>query len=265
MTEHSIPDVQDSPDCRGIAINRVGVCDIRVPMTINNVVGETQHTVGKAEMTVSLPYDKKGTHMSRFIQILNETQQYELATFTALHQCMLTCLNAQEGTLAVNFPYFVEKKAPITGTPSLMDYETAWIVDGGADDSELQIEVTVPVTSLCPCSKEMSKYGAHNQRSHIIITVLYDPEKPISMEELIAIGEKGGSCPIWATLKRPDEKYVTEHAYENPKFVEDIVRDVATLLNEDDRIQYYSVSSENFESIHNHNAYAVIEHDKRYA
>lgn len=265
MTEHAIPDVQGSPDRRHIAINRVGIREIRVPMQIENAQGKIQHTVGVAEMTVALPHDKKGTHMSRFIQILHETSHYRLANLKDLHRNMLERLHATEGTLILTFPYFVEKQAPVSGVASLMDYETTLMVDGDAAHAEIQIEVTVPVTSLCPCSKEISQYGAHNQRSHIIISVLYDAENPISIEELIAIGEKGGSCPIWSTLKRPDEKYVTEHAYENPKFVEDIVRDVATMLNEESRIQAYSVSSENFESIHNHSAYAIIEHDKRQA
>lgn len=265
MTEHSIPDVQGSIDRRHIAISRVGVRNVRVPAVIANAKGASQHTVAVAEMTVALPEDKKGTHMSRFIQILNETPAYRLETFLALHRTMLERLHASEGSLTLNFPYFVEKTAPVSGTASFLDYETTLFADGSAADAELHIEVTVPVTSLCPCSKEISQYGAHNQRSHIIITALYDPKAPISIEELIDYGEQGGSCPIWATLKRPDEKYVTEHAYENPKFVEDIVRDVALLLNKDERIQAYSISSENFESIHNHSAFAIIEHDKRSA
>lgn len=258
-----IPDVQSSADRRQLSITRVGVREIRMPMIFVNALGQQQHSVGVAEMTVQLPHDKKGTHMSRFIQMLNEEGVYRLENFVQIHQKMLERLMAVEGTLALTFPYFIEKTAPVSGSKSLMDYEVSLLVDGSADKSEFYVEVTVPVTSLCPCSKEISEYGAHNQRSHIIITALYDAKNPFSIEDLVQMGEDGGSCPIWATLKRPDEKWVTERAYENPKFVEDIVRDVALMLNEDERIQAYRVSSENFESIHNHSAYAVIEHDKR--
>lgn len=262
MTE-MIPDVQGSADRRRLPISRVGIRDIRMPIVFTTAAGKQQHSVASAEMTVLLPHDKKGTHMSRFIQMLNEKPIYSVADFLRLHQDMLARLMAEEGTFSLTFPYFVEKSAPVSASKSLMDYEVCLLADGGKDNSELYVEVTVPVTSLCPCSKEISEYGAHNQRSHIIINALYDPNRPFAIEELIAMGEEGGSCPIWATLKRPDEKWVTERAYENPKFVEDIVRDVALMLNEDERIQYYSVSSENFESIHNHSAYAIIEHDKR--
>ena len=263
MTESSsIPDVQGSPDSRRIAITRVGIRDLRVPLTVKTQSG-TQHTVATAEMTVALPHHQKGTHMSRFIHLLNETKVYELTMLRALHTEMLDRLKAEAGTLLLTFPLFVSKTAPVSKTPSLMDYAVTWKVDGSREDAQVLAEVVVPVTSLCPCSKEISQYGAHNQRSHVIITALFDDARPFAMEELIAVGEEGGSCPIWATLKRPDEKYITEKAYENPKFVEDIVRDVAASLNRDTRLDYYRVSSENFESIHNHSAYAVIEHDRR--
>ncbi|SUO94743.1 GTP cyclohydrolase FolE2 [Suttonella ornithocola] len=260
---NSIPDIQGTPDKRELSINRVGIRDIRIPFAIKNHEGNITHTVAEVEMTVSLPHDKKGTHMSRFIHLLNETACYQLSALDDLHAEMLKRLNALEGTIILDFPYFVEKLAPISKTQSLMEYQVSLTIDGSMQEKDIVVEVTVPVTSLCPCSKEISQYGAHNQRSHIIITALYDADNPFFIEELIYMGEKGGSCPIWATLKRPDEKYVTEHAYENPKFVEDIVRDVAIMLNEDDRILAYTVSSENFESIHNHSAYAIIKHDKR--
>ena len=263
MTEHSvIPDVQGSPDSRRIDITRVGIRDLRVPIAVKTQNGQ-QHTVATAEMTVALPHHQKGTHMSRFIHLLNETKVYELATLAALHTEMLERLKAEAGTIRLSFPLFVNKMAPVSKTQSLMDYAVVWTVDGGRDDAQVFAEVVVPVTSLCPCSKEISQYGAHNQRSHVIITARFEAATPFAMEDLIAVGEAGGSCPIWATLKRPDEKYITEYAYENPKFVEEIVRDVAASLNADARIAYYRVSSENFESIHNHSAYAVIEHDKR--
>lgn len=263
MTEHNaIPDVQGSPDSRHIEITRVGVRDVRVPMQVSTASGK-QHTVATAELTVALPHHQKGTHMSRFIHLLNETAQYDLAGMAALHAEMLERLRAEAGTIRLSFPLFISKTAPVSKTQSLMDYAVTWTVDGSREAVEVYAEVVVPVTSLCPCSKEISQYGAHNQRSHVIIRALFDAARPFAMEDLIAVGEEGGSCPLWATLKRPDEKYVTERAYENPKFVEDIVRDVAAALNHDDRIRAYRVSSENFESIHNHSAYAVIEHDKR--
>lgn len=260
MTTH-IPDVQGTPDPRQIAISRVGIRDIRFPIQIKSASG-AQNTVATAEMTVALPHHQKGTHMSRFINILNCLDDLSLDSFALLHREMLKQLNAEAGTIQLAFPFFVKKFAPVSQTPSLLDYQTLWIADGTAEALSVRVQVTVPVTSLCPCSKEISQYGAHNQRSHIIINALYDPNNPFTCEELIRIGEEEGSCELWSTLKRPDEKYVTEKAYENPKFVEDIVRDVAKRLNADNRIQNYWVSSENFESIHNHSAYAIITHDK---
>lgn len=262
MTEHPIPDVQGSKDTRHIAITRVGIRDIRVPLLIKTNDGSSQATIAEAEMTVALPHEQKGTHMSRFINLLNETQALGLSAVIAMHRQMLTLLKAQAGTLSLDFPYFVKKKAPVSGVESLMDYQASLIVDGG-EEAVLFVEVVVPVTSLCPCSKEISKYGAHNQRSHVIISAEFDPAQPFAIEDIIRIAEEESSCEMWSTLKRPDEKYVTEKAFENPKFVEDIVRDVAVRLNNDTRIPAYRVSSENFESIHNHSAYAVIEHDKR--
>lgn len=262
MNQTTIPDVQGKPDTRNIAITRVGIRDIRMPLHIATPHGP-QPTVATAEMTVALPHQQKGTHMSRFIHLLNEAGTISLDGFAALHGEMLKRLNAAEGSILLTFPYFVKKQAPVSKTESLMDYEVTLIADGGHEDCIVSVEVTIAVTSLCPCSKEISQYGAHNQRSHIIINAEYDEKTPFSLEDLIRIGEEEGSCEIWATLKRPDEKYVTERAYENPKFVEDIVRDVAARLNADPRIKAYRVSSENFESIHNHSAYAIIEHDKR--
>ena len=262
MNQTTIPDVQGKPDTRHIAITRVGIRDIRIPLHVATPDG-AQPTVATAEMTVALPHQQKGTHMSRFIHLLNEAGTISLDSFAALHGEMLKRLNATEGSIILTFPYFVKKQAPVSKTESLLDYEVTLIADGGVEDCIVSVEITIAVTSLCPCSKEISQYGAHNQRSHIIINAVYDPAAPFAIEELIRIGEEEGSCEIWATLKRPDEKYVTERAYENPKFVEDIVRDVAARLNDDARIQAYRVSSENFESIHNHSAYAQITCDKR--
>ena len=262
MNQTTIPDVQGKPDTRHIAITRVGIRDIRIPLHVATPDG-AQPTVATAEMTVALPHQQKGTHMSRFIHLLNEAGTISLDSFAALHGEMLKRLNATEGSIILTFPYFVKKQAPVSKTESLLDYRVRLLADGNRVRCEVRVEVTVAVTSLCPCSKEISKYGAHNQRSHIIIHAEYDEKTPFTFEDLIRIGEEEGSCEIWATLKRPDEKYVTERAYENPKFVEDIVRDVAARLNADPRIKAYRVSSENFESIHNHSAYAIIEHDKR--
>ena len=259
MNQTTIPDVQGKPDTRNIAITRVGIRDIRMPLHIATPHGP-QPTVATAEMTVALPHHQKGTHMSRFIHLLNEAGTISLDGFAALHGEMLKRLNAAEGSILLTFPYFVKKQAPVSKTESLMDYEVTLIADGGHEDCIVSVEVTIAVTSLCPCSKEISQYGAHNQRSHIIINAEYDEKTPFSLEDLIRIGEEEGSCEIWATLKRPDEKYVTERAYENPKFVEDMVRDIAVALKNDPRIDRFSVESENFESIHNHSAYALIEY-----
>lgn len=261
INQPMIPDVQGSADKRQVAITRVGICDIRMPLAVEGQQG-VQHTVATAAMTVALPHHQKGTHMSRFIHLLNERKSLSLGQMYDLHREMLERLNAEQGTISLDFAYFVNKKAPVSQTESLLDYRVQWLSDGGAVP-EVFVTVTVAVTSLCPCSKEISEYGAHNQRSHIIIKALYNPKNPFTVEELIRVAEEEGSCEIWSTLKRPDEKYVTERAYENPKFVEDIVRDVAIRLNADARILNYRVSSENFESIHNHSAFAVIEHDKR--
>lgn len=260
----SIPDVQGSADSRHIAITRVGIRDIRIPLRVFSQSQE-QATVATAAMTVALPHQQKGTHMSRFIHLLNAVcakEALSLNKMADLHRQMLQELNAEAGTIQLQFPYFVTKTAPVSGTPSMLDYQVQWESDGRAEAPVIRAEVTVPVTSLCPCSKEISDYGAHNQRSHIIIRVDCHSGVALEMEELINIAEAEGSCAIWSTLKRPDEKWVTERAYENPKFVEDIVRDVVKRLQGDKRFQRYWVASENFESIHNHSAYAYIDSER---
>lgn len=262
MTETAIPDVQSSPDKRHIAINRVGIRDLRLPLFIENAAGEAMPTVARAALMVALPHTQKGTHMSRFIRLLDLKMPISVSALPTLHQKMLDTLHAEEGTISLSFPFFIEKSAPVSGEKALLDYEVVLTVDGNCKHAEVSVEVTVPVTSLCPCSKEISQYGAHNQRSHIVIYAQYNPNQPFSIEDLIHIAEEGASCPIWSLLKRPDEKYITERAYEHPKFVEDIVRDIAMVLNDDPRISFYRISSENFESIHNHSAFALIEHQK---
>ncbi|MDL2284771.1 GTP cyclohydrolase FolE2 [Oxalobacter sp. OttesenSCG-928-P03] len=260
-----IPDVQSKPDNRRIAIQRVGVKGVRHPFRIRTA-SAIQPTVGIWNLYVHLPDEQKGTHMSRFIALLEETGAPEtppldIAAFTGLTRKMLTLLDASDGRIEVTFPYFVKKAAPVSKVESLMDYEVGLICEIKNNDVEVWQKVLVPVTSLCPCSREISAYGAHNQRSHITLNVLLNTDFPI--EELIARIEKQGSCELYGLLKRPDEKFVTERAYENPKFVEDLVRDVAGMLNADDRVVAYTLEAENFESIHNHSAYARIEFDKR--
>lgn len=256
-----IPDTQNSLDTRHIAIDKVGIKDIKHPVVVSDRSGREQHTVANFNMYVNLPEKYKGTHMSRFVEILND-HEYEITvqSFKRMIEEMTKLLNAQSGDIEMSFPYFVNKAAPVSGVKSLMDYEVSFIGQIKDHKPEVLVKVQVPVTSLCPCSKNISEYGAHNQRSHI--TACVRMKDFIWIEELIDIIEKVASCELYGLLKRPDEKYVTERAYDNPKFVEDIVRDVAVEFNKDERILAYTVESENFESIHNHSAYAMLECDK---
>lgn len=256
-----LPDVQSSEDGRNIAITRVGVRGITLPIQIETSKG-AQSTIASIEMTVSLPADQKGTHMSRFIALMEEvTEPLNEHRVRALMAEMLERLHAKDGTIKIKFPFFIKKVAPVSKLESMMNYEGAWIIESNEGVVSVYQETLVPVTSLCPCSKEISKYGAHNQRSHLVTTLLLN--KPLSLDEQVAISENSASCQLWARLKRADEKYVTEYAYEHPKFVEDLVRDMANALNSDDRVLQYRVEAENFESIHNHSAYAYITKDKR--
>ncbi|NCC29593.1 MAG: GTP cyclohydrolase I FolE2 [Gammaproteobacteria bacterium] len=256
-----IADVQGSADSRRIAIDKVGIKDIRHPVRVSDRSGTEQHTVANFNMYVYLPHDFKGTHMSRFVQILNNHErEIGVASFKEMLTEMSQRLESEAGHIEMRFPFFVNKKAPVTGVESLLDYEVTFIGEIQQGLPSLQIKVVVPVTSLCPCSKKISAYGAHNQRSHV--TVQVRSQGHIWIEELIEMVEAEASSELFGLLKRPDEKYVTEQAYDNPKFVEDLVRDVATRLNEDDRVTAYVVEAENFESIHNHSAYALIERDK---
>ena len=227
----AMPDVQNSVDTRRLAINRVGIKAIRHPVKIGDKSGGVQHTVALFNMYVHLPHDFKGTHMSRFVEI------------------------------EMSFPYFINKSAPVSGVQSLLDYDVTLVgeIEDGA--YRLTMKVLVPVTSLCPCSKGISDYGAHNQRSHVTLTAR--TRGFVWIEDIARICEEQASSELYSLLKRPDEKYVTERAYDNPKFVEDMVRDIAAVLNADERIEAYVVEAENFESIHNHSAYACIERDKR--
>jgi len=256
-----IPDIQSAKDVRGIAIDQVGIKGIRHPVVVRDRSGREQHTVAHFNMYVSLPHDFKGTHMSRFVETL-ENHEYEISveSFIRMVEEVTEVLNAEAGRVEMNFPYFITKPAPVSRVASLMDYDVSFI--GEMENGKLStlVKVIVPVTSLCPCSKEISDYGAHNQRSHITVCVKLN--QFVWLEEIIETVEKVASCELYGLLKRPDEKYVTERAYDNPKFVEDMVRDVAVGFNEDDRIVAYTVESENFESIHNHSAYALVSWDK---
>ncbi len=257
----TIPDVQSSADKRHLAIDKVGIKDIKFPVRIKDRAGREQHTIANFNMYVNLPHNFKGTHMSRFVEILNE-HEYEITveSFKKMLSEMNRRLEAKTGHIEMTFTYFIRKEAPVSGIKSLMDYEVTFIGEINDSTPVITVKVVVPVTSLCPCSKKISKHGAHNQRSHVTVTAKTNGF--LWIEDLIDLVEKEASCELYGLLKRPDEKYVTEHAYENPKFVEDMVRDIAVLLNQDDRVATYMVESENFESIHNHSAYAMIQSDK---
>jgi GTP cyclohydrolase I len=255
---HPIPDVQALPDTRQLAIDRVGIKSIRHPVKIAERAGGLQHTIAHFNMYVGLPQHFKGTHMSRFVEILNaHEREISPDTFRVMLREMVKKLEAQSGHIEMTFPYFVLKKAPVSGVESLMDYEVTFVGEIAEGRECFTLKVLVPVTSLCPCSKKISERGAHNQRSHV--TIAAKITSFVWIEEIIDLAERQASSELWGLLKRPDEKYVTEHAYDNPKFVEDMVRDIAAELNRDARIEGYVIESENFESIHNHSAYALIE------
>ncbi len=253
-------DIQNQPDHRKIPIDRVGVKNVSYPITILDRANQIQHTIGSIDMYVNLPHRFRGTHMSRFIEILNEHhREIHIDTVGAILQKMKEKLDAEEAHMQVLFPYFIEKTAPVSGAQSLMEYGCSYVGTlTGHEDFILGVDV--PVTTLCPCSKELSDRGAHNQRSMVKCRIRYNGF--VWIEELIELAEDSASSPLYALLKRQDEKAVTEQAYDNPMFVEDVVREMAQKLNSDYRITWYSVESENFESIHNHSAYASIVHQK---
>ncbi|MBI5750727.1 MAG: GTP cyclohydrolase I FolE2 [Hydrogenophilales bacterium] len=256
-----IEDVQARPDTRRIAINQVGIKSVRHPVKVADKSAGVQHTIANFNMYVYLPQHFKGTHMSRFLEILNGYErEISVESFEDMLRQMMVKLEAESGHVEMSFPYFINKTAPVSGVQSLMDYEVTFTGEIDKGVYHQTMKVVVPVTSLCPCSKKISDYGAHNQRSHVTITARTNSF--VWIEEIVRMAEEQASCEVYGLLKRPDEKYVTERAYDNPKFVEDMVRDVAAVLNADKRIDAYVVESENFESIHNHSAYALIERDK---
>lgn len=253
-----IPDTQSERDERHLVIQRVGVKDVRYPLQLR-LGKDAQPTVGTWTLDVLLPAEKKGTHMSRFVAWLDALKEpLDAAVLRSLHEQMLAKLEARDGRIEVRFTFFLRKRAPVSGIESLLDYEGAFITETRDGRSRVWLEIAAPVKSLCPCSKEISDYGAHNQRSRVTIRVeLLDDS--LGLAELVRVAEQSASSEIWPLLKRADEKWITEHAYENPKFVEDLVRDVALRLNAEPRIGAYRAEVENFESIHNHSAYACIE------
>lgn len=255
-----LEDVQGRADARRIPINKVGIKDIRHPVKVRDRATGEQHTIATFNMYVNLPHNFKGTHMSRFVEIMHHEREISVESFRTMLEEMTQRLEADAGHIEMSFPFFVMKKAPVSGVESLMDYQASLVGELKDGVAETWVRVVVPVTSLCPCSKKISSYGAHNQRSHVTISAKLHSHMWI--EEIIRIVETEASSELYGILKRVDEKFVTERAYDNPKFVEDMVRDVAVRLNAEDRIAAYVVEAENFESIHNHSAYALIERDK---
>jgi len=263
LKTNTLPDVQSNQDGRALPIERVGIRGIKQPVLMRSSNGSFS-TVASFEMDVALPADKKGTHMSRFVSLLEQDRkEIDSASVATMAKEMLPLLQAKQGRIQMCYTHFVKKIAPVSAVQSWMDYQVTYLAEAkqGVDEQievDLYLQAVVPVMSLCPCSKEISDYGAHNQRSHITMLVKLDSDAQLTVEELLRIAESEASSELWAILKRPDEKWVTEHAYENPKFVEDLVRDVACRLKNDQRILSLMIEAENFESIHNHSAFARI-------
>jgi len=256
-------DIQNERDYRNIAINKVGIKNLKYPITILDRNKGEQNTVASINMYVDLPHEYKGTHMSRFVEMLHHFRpEIALKTFSDILGQMKKHLNAASAEIEVTFPYFIEKKAPVSQSPGLMDYICRLIGSVNSDCKiDLVLEVIVPVSSVCPCSKEISTEGAHNQRGRVHLKTRF--KKFIWIEDMIELVERCASCDVYSVLKRADEKFITEKGYANPKFVEDIIRDIALELNADKNITWFSVEVENFESIHNHNAYAYITSGER--
>jgi GTP cyclohydrolase I len=262
-----LPDVQAAADARRLAIQRVGVKGITHPVVLATAAGP-QPSVATVEMMVALPADQKGTHMSRFLEVLDAhaggaAAPLAAGSLPAMMDAMLARLEADTGWIELRLPFFVRKHAPVSGVGSLMDYRATLAVERCGGRQRLLQTVLAPVTALCPCSKEVSDYGAHNQRSHLTLQVELAPgAAALGLDEQVRIAEQAASSELWAVLKRGDEKFVTEHAYRNPRFVEDMVREIALRLADDARVCAWRIEAENFESIHNHSAYALIEHER---
>jgi len=255
----NLTDTQSQPDSRNLAIDRVGVKDLKFPIRVRDKAHAEQSTVATVSMAVDLPQEYKGTHMSRFVEVLNSHGPVlDVHSISALPTELLDRLDAQRAHVELRFPFFLEKSAPVTGRVGQMDYEVVFDVDASRDQQDFEVTVLVPVTTLCPCSKAISARGAHNQRGVVTYAVKFAGE-PVWIEDLVRLVERCASSELYSVLKRPDEKRVTEDAYDKPVFVEDLVRNVAAATEKQDRIAWYRVEAENYESIHNHNAYAVIE------
>jgi len=258
-------DIQNSPDFRNITLDEAGIKDIQYPVTLLDRQNEKQRTVATISMSVELPHHFKGTHMSRFVEVLaGHSCEFDGSTIPAMLAELKQVLDAESARITVSFPYFLEKAAPVTRITAKMNYQCTFYGESGRSGDDFVLSVRVPVSSLCPCSKEISSYGAHNQRGHIKIDVRSFPDKDgiptiIWIEELIDIAESSASSPVYSLLKRADEKYVTEQAYDNPVFVEDMVRNASEKLMQDNRVTWFQVTAENQESIHNHTAYARFE------
>jgi GTP cyclohydrolase IB len=258
LSVQGLSDTQNQPDHREVPIDRVGVTNVRFPIQIRDKAHASQNTVAKVTLTVDLPHQFKGTHMSRFIEVLNEHGSLiHVDNIKIILEHLRKRLDAEQAHVEFEFPFFMEKKAPVTEAVGLMDYGVRFTATADADSVDFLVTVIVPVTTLCPCSRAISDYGAHNQRGQVTLTIRF--RAPIWIEELIQIVESAASSELYSLLKRPDEKAVTERAYDHPVFVEDLVRNIAVKANADDRISWYRIEAENYESIHNHNAYAMIE------
>ncbi len=263
INKSMLPDTQNQSDKRNIPIDKVGIKNLKYPITVKDPDSGIQHTVATVSMTVDLPKEFKGTHMSRFVEVLMNKREIHIDSIYEILGEMQKKLKAKSAHIELEFPYFKEKKAPVSGKPSLMDYRIKFHAVMDNEKRDLIMTVQVPVKTLCPCSKNISKYGAHNQRGEVTVSVRF--LETVWIEEIIGYVEKSASSELFTLLKREDEKFVTEHAYENPVFVEDVVRNVAMKVRENKNILWYLVEAENFESIHNHNAYAMIESHKEFS
>ena len=256
----ALPDLQHTVDERGVALDRVGVCDLRYPITVLDRAQETQQVAATFSLAVDLPAEVKGTHMSRFIEILDEHRgEITVKTLPGLLAIMRERLEAETAHAEIAFPYFMERTAPVSGKKAFMDYECGFKARRDADSYDFALSVRVPVKSLCPCSKAISEYGAHNQRGIVEIEIRTVGEEIVWIEELVDYAEKSASSPVYPLLKRDDERHVTMHAFDNPAFVEDITRNAAVKLRADERISSFSIRVVNHESIHNHSAFATVE------
>jgi GTP cyclohydrolase IB len=256
----TLEDVQGLPDTRGIALDEAGVSGLRYPVTLADRAGAKQESVGQVTMSVAVPAEVKGTHMSRFVEILHEhATDISIATMPMVLDAVCQRLGAEQARLQIRATYFRERFAPVSQARSLMGYDAVWSAAADGASTLLTLEVQVPVTSVCPCSKAISDYGAHNQRGHITIRVQQaDDVSPLWIEDLVDIAENSASAPVYPLLKRPDERHVTMQAYDNPVFVEDMARNVATQLRDDPRVAAFHVHASNDESIHDHAAFASI-------